>query len=114
MFVAIWLAGPATVSALIALVTRVRWRRAYMLFGIGLVLATGWVLFVYLHAPPDYQHSHGDDDGGMYWGRWWEPQWTAIVAVMGYLSWAFGSVVGLLLRGAVDDWHGRAEQARRA
>jgi hypothetical protein len=102
MLVLIWLAAPATVAALLALITRVRWERAYILFGVGIALAIGYVLLVYLHAPLDYQHSQGDDDGQMYWGRWWEPQWTSFVAIVGYVSWAMGTVVGLLVRGALD------------
>ena len=101
MVVAIWLAGPAA-AMLLTILTRVRWERAYLLFVAGVVVALAFVVVVYLQAPPDYQHSQGDEDGEMFLGRWWEPQFIAFLAIIGYVLWGAGVVVGLLARGAVD------------
>jgi hypothetical protein len=77
---------------------RIRPGNAWVAFAVGAALALGYVLLAYVTAPPDYQHSHGESEAGMFLGRWWEPQWTVFVAVFGYASWAVGTVAALLLR----------------
>jgi hypothetical protein len=102
VFTLIWLAGPAAIAALLTLVTRVRSGRVYVMFVVGVAFAMAFVLVVYLRAPPDYLHSQGDDDGEMFLGRWWEPEWVAILAFVGYVFWALGVAGALLIRGAFN------------
>jgi hypothetical protein len=111
VFALIWLGGPAVGAALLTIVTKVRWARAYIVFGIGVGLAVAFVLAAYLQAPPDYQHSQGDEDGRMFLGRWWEPQFVAFLAVIAYLFWALGVGAGFLIRFAFDLFGDRGRKA---
>ena len=110
MFAVIWLGGPAVVAALLTVLARGRWGRAGVIFGIGVALAVGVVLVAYLRAPPDYQHSQGDEEGQMFLGRWWEPQFVALLVTVGYVFWAIGVGVGFLIRGAFDLLHDRVDK----
>ena len=80
----------------LTLLVPTRWRRPYALLAVGVALAAAFLLIAYLSAPPDYQHSQGDSDGRMFWGRWWEPEFTLFLIAMSYLCWAGGVGVGLL------------------
>jgi uncharacterized membrane protein len=98
MFTAIWLGGPAVAGALLAFGTRVGWKRAWILFVLGVVLALGLVIVVYLRAPIDYAHDRsGCSDCGEYLGRWWEPDLVVFVVLVGYVFWSLGVLVGLAL-----------------
>jgi hypothetical protein len=107
----IWLGGPAVVAALLKIVTKVRWARAYIVFGIGVALAVAFVLAAYLRAPPDYQHSQGGSDGQMFLERWWEPQFVAFLVVIAYLFWILGVGAGFLIRFAFDLFGDRDRKA---
>jgi hypothetical protein len=98
VFVLIWLGAPFSVAVLLSYAIGVGSGAAYKAFAVGLVLAFAFVLVVYLRAPPDYQHSHGDEDGQMFLGRWWEPNFVFFLIGVAYLSWALGVLVGLLVR----------------
>ena len=111
MFALIWLGGPAVVAALLTIVTKVRWGRAYIVFGIGVALAVAFVLAAYLRAPPDWQHSQGDSDGRMFLGRWWEPQFVAFLVVIAYMFWVLGVGAGFLIRFALDVFGDRDRNA---
>jgi hypothetical protein len=98
MFVLIWLAGPFLLAAVLAFLAGGGRIRTYVVLGVGVVFAFGFVLAVYLGSPPDYQHSQGDEDGEMFLGRWWEPSWIMLVATLGYLSWILGVGLGAFAR----------------
>jgi len=74
------------------------WIRTYVVFGVGVIVACGFVVAVYLGSPHDYQHSQGDEDGEMFLGRWWEPAWIMFVAGVGYVSWIVGVGLGTFVR----------------
>ena len=113
MFVVVWFAGPAVVAALFTLAARIRWRNAYVPFAFGIALALAYVVAAYLTAPPDYLHSHGESDGELFLGRWWEPGWAVFVAVVGYASWAVGTVVGLAAGAMLPTSRPGSKQARQ-
>src|SRR6266851_7632128 len=95
MFTAIWLGGPALAGGLLAAGTG----RVRRLMVIGLVLALGLVLVVYLRSPIDYAHDrNGCSDCGEYLGRWWEPTVVGFFAVVGYVAWVVGLIVGAVAR----------------
>jgi hypothetical protein len=98
VFVLIWLAGPFLLATVLAFARGNSWVRTYAIFGVGVILAVGFVVAVYLGAPPDYQHSHSDGDGEMFLGRWWEPDWIFFVAGIGYVCWILGVGVGVFGR----------------
>lgn len=111
MFTAIWLGGPALVGGLSAMLAGFRWRRVRLLIAVGLVLALGLVLVVYLRAPIDYAHDRsGCSDCVEYLGRWWEPALVVFIAVVGYVFWSLGIAVGLLLRTSAGLLANRSKQ----
>jgi len=107
VWVLIWLAGPFLLAAVLAFLAGNGWIRTYAVLGVGLLLAFGFVAAVYLGAPPDYQHSQGDEDGRMFLGRWWEPDWITFVAGLGYVSWMVGVGLGAFVRVFVRPAHSR-------
>lgn len=113
MLVVFWFAGPAVVAALFALVAWIRWRNAYVPFALGIALALAYVAAAYVTAPPDYLHSHGQSDGELFLGRWWEPGFTVFVAVVGYASWAVGAVAGLAAGAMLRTSRPGSKQARQ-
>lgn len=56
------------------------------------------LLGLYLKAPPDYAHSKGDGDGGMYFGRWWELPFLLTLLVFSYLFYLVGLASGAVAR----------------
>ena len=81
----------------------------HWMFVAGLVLAIAFIGVAYLRAAPNYQSSNGVD-GEMFLGRWWDPQFTVTLAIIGYVGWALGIAVGLLLRGTLDALHPRKSE----
>ena len=88
--------GPFALGLVTTALTRLRWpRNGPWMALLGVVLACGFVILTYARSPHDYAHSHGDSDGGMYLGRWWEPEFTVFVAVIGYSVWLLGVGAGV-------------------
>jgi hypothetical protein len=112
VFVLIWLAGPFLLATVLAFAIGKGWLRTYMVLGVGVILAFGFVVAVYLGSPPDYQHSEGAGDGEMFLGRWWEPGWIFFVAVIGYLCWIVGVGVGAFGRVVTRPRSGDVEPER--
>lgn len=95
----VWLGAPFLLGAVLGAAFARGWRSSYVLFGLGVLFGFLFVLGVYLNAPPDYQHSNGDEDGGMYFGRWWELPFVTYLAVIGGFFYLLGVGVGALVRG---------------
>ena len=74
--------------------------RTYAIVGLGLLYAFGVVLWAYLSAAPDYQHSN-DTEGRQYLGRWWDPDYDLTLAAFGYICWLVGMGIGALLRAII-------------
>jgi len=103
------LGGPFVLAAVSILLTQTRWVNVHWMFVAGLVLAIAFIGVAYLRAAPNYQSSNGVD-GEMFLGRWWDPQFTVMLAIIGYVGWALGIAVGLLLRGTLDALHPRKSE----
>jgi hypothetical protein len=85
-------------AAVLAFLAGTGWARTYGVLCVGVIVAVGFVVAVYLGSPADYQHSQGDEDGEMFLGRWWEPGWIMFVAGVGYVSWIVGVGLGVFVR----------------
>ena len=95
MLVIVWLGAPAVLAAVLTALTPHRSRRVVPLLLVGVALGVALFVFAYLNAPPDFQHSQGDSDGELFWGRWWEPGFTLFAILFAYVSWALGIVVAV-------------------
>ena len=94
-------AAPVGVGAAVAIASRVRLAKSYWLFLLGVLLGFAFVVVVYLTSAHDYASSDGID-GELFLGRWWDPTFTVLLAILGYIGWCTGVVVGLLVRGSFD------------
>ena len=93
---------PLAVAAVLTAATRVSLAKSYWMLILGVVLGFAFVIAVYLASAHDYASSNGVD-GEMFLGRWWDPTFTVFVAIVGYIGWCIGVVVGLLVRGSFDE-----------
>lgn len=84
---------PALIGGLLALLTARSGRRMVALIGFGILLALGFVLYLYF-APAHADCSHCRE----FLGRSWEPDFAFAVAGLGLAGWAFGAGVGFSLR----------------
>ena len=95
-FTVIWLAGPFVVGLIATALIRIRWpKNGPWMAAAGLVLAIGYVVLAYSQSPPSSAPYNGCSDCGNYLGRWWEPQFTIVLAVIGYGLWLLGVGAGI-------------------
>jgi hypothetical protein len=94
----VWLGAPFLLGALLGAALARGWLSTYSLFGLGILIGFFVLLAIYLNAPPDFEHSNGDEDGGMYFGRWWELPFDAYLVGIGYFCYMLGMGVGVLVR----------------
>src|SRR5690242_14397640 len=66
----------------------------YALMGVGLVLGFGLMPWAYLSAPHTYDHT----EGRQFLGRWWDPEFVATLAAIGYVLYLVGIGVGAFTR----------------
>lgn len=92
----IYFGGPFALELVAAVLTRIRWRQngPWLVLG-GVVLAFGFVVLVYYRSSRGYAGSQGDSDGEMFLGRWWEPEFTVLLAMVGYVIWLVGVGAGM-------------------
>ena len=92
----LYIGGPFFLGFLTAALTRMRWpTNGPWLLLAGVLFAFAWIVAVYLGSPHDYAHSQGDNDGEMFLGRWWEPAFTVLLAIVGYVIFLVGVGVGM-------------------
>ncbi len=97
----VWLGAPFLLGAVLgAGFARGTWSVCGLL-ALGALIGFFVVLGIYLNAPPDYAHSGGDGDGGMYFGRWWELPFVLTLVAVGYGAYLLGMVLGWLVRSLV-------------
>lgn len=96
-FAVVWLGGPFVVGLVAtALIWTLRPKSGpWMVAAAGLVLALGFVVFAYDEAPSSSAPYNGCSDCGNYLGRFWEPQLTVLLAVIGYGLWLLGVRAGI-------------------
>ena len=112
-FAVIWTGGPFVVGLVATSVTRIRWpKNGPWMTLMGLVLAVGLVVLAYYQSPPSSAPYDGCSDCGNYLGRFWEPQSTVFLAVIGYGLWLLGVGGGIGATAAVKA--GRRALGRRA
>jgi hypothetical protein len=78
-------------------------RRLWALLGLGLILAIGVFFLAYLNASPDDPASCSDC--GYYWGRWWQPYFTAFMLGFYFILWCVLVLVGYVVRGRFVERH---------
>jgi hypothetical protein len=71
----------------------------------GLVLAVGFVVLAYYQSPPRSAPYDGCSDCGNYLERFWEPQFTVLVGVIGYVLWLLGVGADMGASAAVEAAH---------
>jgi hypothetical protein len=98
VYVLVWLGGPFLLGILLSAAFARGWRWLCALLALGLLIGFFFVLAVYMNAPPDFEHSNGCSDCGMYWGRYWEPVFVIYLTVIGCLLYLLGIAVGALGR----------------
>ena len=94
---------PLVAALVVTVVARIRWANAYWMFAAGVAVAIGFVAFVYLRAAHNYESS-GGVDGEMFLGRWWDPEFTVLLAFVGYIGWTIGTVAGALFNATSCRW----------
>ncbi len=104
MFALIVLAAPWLFGAVLgALFGRSGWRLLALVV-LGVLLGFCLLLWAYLVAPPNYSQSNGCSDCEEYLGRWWEPNFVLVLAVLGNAAYlvgvGIGAAVGAILRAA--------------
>jgi hypothetical protein len=101
MLYVVWLLCPFLFGLVLgAAMARGMWS-VYGLLGLGLLIGFFVLLAIYLDAPPDFEHSNGDEDGGMYFGRWWELPFDAFLVGISYVCYLVGIGLGALGRALV-------------
>jgi hypothetical protein len=92
----IWMGGPFMVGFVATVLLRIRWpKNGLWMVVAGLVLAVGFVLLQYFESPLSSAPYNGCSDCGNYLGRFWEPQLTIFLAVIGYGLWLLGVGAGI-------------------
>jgi len=92
----VWSAGPFVLGFVATVLSRIRWpKNGPWMAAIGLVLAVGFVALQYYQSPPSSAPYNGCSDCGNYLGRFWEPQFTIFLAVIGYVPWLLGVGAGI-------------------
>jgi hypothetical protein len=93
MDVLIWLGTPLLVGAILSTFLAGSWLRAYVLFGLGVLIAGGVFLYAYLVAPTQYNGC----ECNQVWGRWWDPALVAVIVGIGFFFWLLGVALGAFL-----------------
>ncbi len=76
-------------------------RRVVAVALLGLPVAVGLVLWVYLASPSPLDRYVGCSACDVFVGRWWEPRFVGIVALLNGAAWAAGALFGAALRRAL-------------
>jgi hypothetical protein len=66
------------------------------ILGLGLALATAFVLTLYFMAPSDGRHDCSDCYESL--GRWWLPRLAVVLALLNLAGWIFGARIGQRMR----------------
>ena len=92
----IYFGGPFALGLVTAVLTRLRWpQNGPWLVLVGAVLAFGFVVLEYYRSSHSFAGSQGDSDGEIFLGRWWEPEFTVLMAMVGYVIWLIGVGTGM-------------------
>ncbi len=86
----VWLGAPFLVGAVVATFLASSWLRAYLVLGLGLLVAGGVFLYAYLVAPTHYDGCECE----LWGGRWWDPSLFATILGIGYFFWLLGVALG--------------------
>jgi hypothetical protein len=99
----LYVGGPVVLGFVATVLTRSRWpKNGPGLALIGVVLAFGFVVLTYYRSAQSFAGSQGDSDGEMFLGRWWEPTFTVVLALIGYFLWLIGVGAGVGAVAAVN------------
>jgi hypothetical protein len=96
--VLIWLGPPFLLGGLLGAAFPKGRVRSYGLPVLGLLIGFGFILYAYLVAAPDYEHSGGCEHCQMFLGRYWEPVFVTYLSVIGYVIYLLGIGAGALMR----------------
>ena len=103
MYELVFLDAPFALATVLSVAWPRTGRRWRGLFGLGIMLAVAFVLYVYLSAPPDQSHDNDQcNHCQQFLGRWWEPVFVVWLVVVGYFAWSVGIALGAGLRGLVS------------
>lgn len=99
----VWLGGPFVLGLVATVLIRIRLpKNGPWMVVTGLVLAVGYVVSAYYQSPSSSAPFDGCSDCGDYLGRFWEPEFTIFVAVVGYGFWLLGVGTGIGATAALD------------
>ena len=99
----LYIGGPVVLGFLATALTRTCWpKNGPWMALIGFVLAFGFVVLTYYRSSHSYAGSQGDSDGEMFLGRWWEPTFTIVLALTGYVLWLIGVGAGIAAAAGVS------------
>lgn len=98
-----WLGAPLLLGMVLGATLARGWPSVYGLLAVGILIGFFVLLVFYLNAPADYAHSGGDEDGGMYFGRWWELPFDVFVVAIAYLCYLVGVGIGAFVRAVVRE-----------
>lgn len=92
----VWIGGPFAAGFLATVLIRIPWPKSGLwMAAAGLVLAVGFVVMQYYESPLSSAPYNGCSDCGNYLGRFWEPQLTIFLAVIGCGLWLLGVGAGI-------------------
>lgn len=95
-FAVVWIGGPFVLGFVLTALTRLRWpRNGPWMALVGVVLGCAYVVWAYYASPRSGAPYDGCSDCENYLGRWWEPQFTVFLAVIGYILWLLGVGAGI-------------------
>jgi hypothetical protein len=97
MWGVIFLVAPLALGAVLGAAFARGMLRTYVLVALGLLLGFGFLVFVYLSSPPDYQHSQRTE-GRQYLGRWWDPDFVLMLTAISYFLYLVGMGLGAFVR----------------
>jgi protein-S-isoprenylcysteine O-methyltransferase Ste14 len=95
VWVLVWLGPPFLVGALLGAAFAKGWWSTAAVAALGVGLGFGVVLWAYYAAPPGGAPYNGCSDCENFLGRWWEPNFTILLVVIGYLFWLLGIGAGV-------------------
>jgi hypothetical protein len=99
----LYVGGPVVFGFVATALTRSRWpKNGPRMALIGVALAFGFVVLTYYRSAHSYAGSQGDSDGEMFLGRWWEPTFTILLALIGYFLWLIGVGAGIAAVAALN------------
>ena len=99
----LYVGGPVVLGFVATALTRSRWpKNGRGMALIGVVLAFGFIVLTYYRSTHSYAGSQDDSDGEMFLGRWWEPTFTILLALIGYFRWLIGVGAGVAAVAALN------------